>query len=108
RPCHRRAESIGDDWTTSESERPRASLGALSYRRYVGRSESIVQPAAHDVGRERRMVVGEPVAGKAAIDVAQAAERILALGGRAAEQQERDPGADGPAEIGLVLARQPW
>src|SRR5882757_6150185 len=68
------------------------------------RSEAEIESAAHDVARERCVVAGQESAAQAAIDVAQVDVEILGFCGPGSEQPNLQPGADSPAEIGVILA----
>src|SRR5262245_30671556 len=72
------------------------------------RSEAEIEPAAHDVACKRCVVAGEDPAAQAAIDVAKVDEEILGLCGPGSEQPDLEPGADSPAEIGVILADVAW
>src|SRR5437899_1569286 len=71
-------------------------------------SEAKIEPAPHDVARERYVIAGQEPATKAAIDVAKVDVEILGLCGPGSEQPDLEPGADSPAEIGVILADVAW
>src|SRR4051794_40940176 len=82
--------------------------GALASLQGGSGSEPKIEPAAQDVARERYVIAGQGPAAEAAIDVAKVDVEILGFCSPGSEEPDLEPGADSPAEIGVILANEAW
>src|SRR5262249_2469982 len=109
RPSRPQCRRLGRRLATDEYEKaPGATRGLVACFWCDERSEAKVEPAAHDMSRERGVIAGEGPATKPAIDVAKVDVEIFRLCGPGSEQPDLEPCADGPAEIGVILVDIAW